>query len=1082
MALFFPAYTSSPEIIWTKMETRTMKVRLDHPELAQLAVECRTDPWHGSSSIVCNDLPSMQVTKLGHGLSLIVPVDAMTEGIRSKWFNKSVAKYGPPGHLHAWLGPLIFVAWHVDGDTQFQQLDDISILDYKHAVDVLLGWHLNPCIMNPERFEEQKTQVAEETQQAPAAPKTKAMKKREQKKNAKAKKKAEIEFSRATEAAASLLELAISPGAITVPPPGDGTSEASQDIQEHAVHPESKEISAAEQVASTPEPELASQINKRDAHDVPEKSTSFTPDLDVTPPNSQSDISQGGQGSLPQNQEDSMLVDVITAPGPCDADASIEVIQKGATDRTDEEIVAVAEPQLEPTFDEDKQIFLTEETQPEIAFEPPISDVEDEARQVLPRALSPRDPNDTPQDTSTNTPCYEMSDRPSSRSTLLGDDDVTRPIIGQQVEPHDVSNCQLMTYMATGFKKMEERMHQINSTIDELSRRVDQVARKGTATELAEKVIKSAQVVVEGPLKAKQGQTQQPEGTSQAPLKAPDEHSMNSVGNNWTKDLTKGAVITAYENKGKNPRKGSKNKESKEPKGEKKPKENQVSGMLPEAGEKKEALFLKDVANAGAVNMVFLTKTAAQLVAEQIAQPVRGRVDQAEKPAPPAESARPEQTTRTEEASRTTEGTGISSESVSGGEPRRTTTAARAARFEKYDERDATSPSPAVCLTQGIAQSAQISVEPVEPSEFVQYIEHAELGESIEESSRDTQQFHLQAQGNSKAAYEPPTASESSSQLIYEPTHLCKMLAVVTLRLHASNDAWKRKSLSGGTAPTSEVMSIKYELVSMIKFKFRQIRRIRAKSRHKIRLSNRLALRFKVILETTRETTREKASELAEGRAVKMTGETAVETTDGKNVGTSSQKASELVGEKISEKGSDLIDGNASDATAESTGEKTSTLCGDNAVQTKEEIIKTATEEIVDTATEEVIETNPEGFIETNPEEFIETNPAETIKTATEEIVDTATEEVIKTITEKAIKTAGDPVDRESVSQACGTTVQKDIETTGNDETYERFVETTTETTDEQTEKKTSWKIIDEHFDWADDVEEEVARIQAEVL
>ncbi|KAG7150171.1 hypothetical protein HYQ46_000900 [Verticillium longisporum] len=98
-----------------------------------LSVECSPDPWGSASSTLCNDLPYMQDTKLGHALTLISSVGETTEGLEDKWLNRSVRQYAPPDHLYRWHGPLIFVSWHVDEDAQFQKLCDVSMRDYHHA-------------------------------------------------------------------------------------------------------------------------------------------------------------------------------------------------------------------------------------------------------------------------------------------------------------------------------------------------------------------------------------------------------------------------------------------------------------------------------------------------------------------------------------------------------------------------------------------------------------------------------------------------------------------------------------------------------------------------------------------------------------------------------------------------------------------------------------------------------------------------------------------------------------------------------------------------------------------------------------
>ncbi|KAM0324596.1 hypothetical protein ACHAQA_007984 [Verticillium albo-atrum] len=158
-ALIFPAYKAKPELIWVKMKEGSNVIGIDHPELAQLSVECRPAPWDSLQTILCNGLDSMKGKNIGHALNLIIPVNDNTKSIHSKWYNKSVLNMAPRGHLAAWLGPLLFVSWHPNELMQLKELVDITMSDYRHAVDTILGWTHNPCIAESTGLEDEIVQA-----------------------------------------------------------------------------------------------------------------------------------------------------------------------------------------------------------------------------------------------------------------------------------------------------------------------------------------------------------------------------------------------------------------------------------------------------------------------------------------------------------------------------------------------------------------------------------------------------------------------------------------------------------------------------------------------------------------------------------------------------------------------------------------------------------------------------------------------------------------------------------------------------------------------------------------------------------
>ncbi|KAG7108769.1 hypothetical protein HYQ44_012133 [Verticillium longisporum] len=464
------------------MNETSISVDLDHPELAQLSVECSPDPWGSASSTLCNDLPYMQDTKLGHALTLISSVGETTEGLEDKWLNRSVRQYAPPDHLYRWHGPLIFVSWHVDEDAQFQKLCDVSMRDYHHAIKVLLGWHANPRVLNPSRFGPTIAHTIVNAQEPQPAQKTKSMKKREQRKQAQARRK--LKLARATEAKALAAEEDASLAATRVPLPASTVSEASQD---DTTAPENKEEHIDYSATLDADSEVATTFQDSEAPQVMRKIRSASSELGTKIPHSEPDLHGDSQLSLPEKQDNSKFGVHATEPCIHEDSNNNKGTRTEAHNCSDEERDDAGHPESEFTCDDETETSYPEEVSSHIDHEHPVPHTEDEVKEVPSQAPTPRDLNKTLQASTIDTPCYAMSEESSFSSTIADDDnddddDTDLGTGRQQKGPKDTKDARLHEFMILFEEESMKRFDELTEMVKDLSRKVD-VLQKSPARE-----------------------------------------------------------------------------------------------------------------------------------------------------------------------------------------------------------------------------------------------------------------------------------------------------------------------------------------------------------------------------------------------------------------------------------------------------------------------------------------------------------------------------------------------------------------------------------------------------------------------
>ncbi|KAL9943383.1 hypothetical protein D7B24_004000 [Verticillium nonalfalfae] len=482
MALLFPAYTSAPDLIWVRMNDTSISVDLDHPELAQLSVECGPDPWGSASSILCNDLLFMQDTKLGHALTLISPVGETTEGLEGKWLNRSVRRYAPPHHLYPWQGPLIFVSWHVDEDAQLQKLCDISMRDYHHAIKVLLEWHANPCVLNPSRFGPTIAHTIANAQEPQTAPKTKSMKKRAQRKKAQARRK--LEAAQATEAKAVAAEEDAFLAATRIPLPESPVSEASQD---DTAAPEDKDEHTDCSVTLDADSEVETMVQDGGAPQDMSKMRPASSELGTKILHPEPDLHEYSQHLLPEKQDNAKFGVHATEPCIHEDSKNNKGTRTEAHNCSDEERNDAGHPEPELTCNDETDTSSPGEVSSHIDHEQPGPHTEDEVHEVPSQGPTPRDLNKTCQASTIDTSCYTMSEESSFSSTIADDDndddDDTETSTGrQQKGPKDKKDAQLHELMILFEKRAMRRFDELTEMVNDLSRKVD-VLQKGPAKE-----------------------------------------------------------------------------------------------------------------------------------------------------------------------------------------------------------------------------------------------------------------------------------------------------------------------------------------------------------------------------------------------------------------------------------------------------------------------------------------------------------------------------------------------------------------------------------------------------------------------
>lgn len=66
--------------------------------------------------------------------------------------NQSLQKLGPPGHMHAYWGPSLVVAFQMEKGKTVGKVEDVDMDDFRYIVDSIQSLPYNPCVVDPGRY------------------------------------------------------------------------------------------------------------------------------------------------------------------------------------------------------------------------------------------------------------------------------------------------------------------------------------------------------------------------------------------------------------------------------------------------------------------------------------------------------------------------------------------------------------------------------------------------------------------------------------------------------------------------------------------------------------------------------------------------------------------------------------------------------------------------------------------------------------------------------------------------------------------------------------------------------------------
>ncbi|KAI3321001.1 hypothetical protein HD806DRAFT_524345 [Xylariaceae sp. AK1471] len=144
-AILFPAKETKPRFIWIE--------QFSERDYHFPIIDCWLAPYARHSNMI-SDMNALLAEAghdaIGHGL---VMIGLHEQPLPNVPINKSILSLGQPGHMKSWFGNQIIIGRQPNKvGSRGITLDDVTLRDLRHAVDLYQHHPLNLCVVNPSRY------------------------------------------------------------------------------------------------------------------------------------------------------------------------------------------------------------------------------------------------------------------------------------------------------------------------------------------------------------------------------------------------------------------------------------------------------------------------------------------------------------------------------------------------------------------------------------------------------------------------------------------------------------------------------------------------------------------------------------------------------------------------------------------------------------------------------------------------------------------------------------------------------------------------------------------------------------------